>query len=303
MINTYISNLIDELPNDFKQKYNNNCINLVLEGGLFNGSYMTGCLFYLKELEKRKYININKISGCSIGSLIALLYFIENEEINLNIYKISYNHFKDNYNVNIFNKIFDLLEIHLPSNIIEKVNNKVYITYYNIKTCKQIIKCKYKNLSDLFETIRRSCSFPFIVDNKIYYKKKYIDGLYPYIFPSNNKERVLYLNIHSLNKISGMLSVKNEITNMNRVFEGITEANIFFKYDLNTSICSYIDKWNILDFFHYYIFIFIIHIFVFILNKCYNCQKLIRKSSENNKININRLLYNFYIQILHNYCI
>jgi hypothetical protein len=303
MINTYISNLINDLPNDFKKQYKNTSINLVLEGGLFNGSYMTGCLFYLKELEKRKYIHIKKISGCSIGSLIALLYFIENEEIILNIYKISYNHFKDTYNVNIFNKIFDLLQTYLPSNIIDKINNKVYISYYNIKTCKQIIKCKYKNLTDLFETIRRSCSFPFIVDNKIYYKKKYIDGLYPYIFPPNNKERVLYLNIHSLNKIPGMLSVKNETTNMNRVFEGIMEANIFFKYDLNTNICSFTDKWNILDFFHYYIFIFIIHIFVFILNKCYNFQKLIRQSSENNKININRLFYNLYIQILHNYCI
>lgn len=303
MINKYISNLIDDLPNDFKKKYNNTCINLVLEGGLFNGSYMTGCLFYLKELEKRKYIHIKKISGCSIGSLIALLYFIENEEIILNIYKICYNHFKDTYNVNIFNKLFNLLENYLPSNIIDKINNKVYISYYNIKTCKQVIKYKYKSLSDLFETIRRSCSFPFIVDNKIYYKKKYIDGLYPYIFPYNNKERILYLNIHSLNKISGMLSVKNETTNINRVFEGIMEANIFFKYDLNTSICSFTDKWNILDFIYYYIFIFIIHIFVFILNKCYNFEKLISQSSKNNKINISKLFYNLYIQILHNYCI
>jgi hypothetical protein len=264
---------------------------------------MTGCLFYFKELEKRKYICINKISGCSIGSLIALLYFIENEEIIINIYKICYNHFKDTYNVNIFNTIFKLLELYLPSNIIDIINNKVFITYYNIKTSKQIIKKKYKNLTDLFETIRRSCSFPYIVDNKIYYKKKYIDGLYPYIFPSKLNEKILYLNIHSLDKISGMLSVKNETTNMNRIFEGILEANIFFKYDLNTNICSFIDKWNIIDFFYYYIFIYIIHIFVFLLNKCYFFQKLISQSSLNNKININKFCYNLYIQILHNYCI
>jgi hypothetical protein len=303
MIHTYVKNLIDELPNDFNCKYKNTTINLILEGGLFNGSYMTGCLFYLKELEKRKYITINKLSGCSIGSIIALLYFIDNEDIILHIYKLAYDHFKKNYNVNIFNKIFDILKIHLPTNIIKIINNKVYISYYNIKTCKHVVKRKYKDLNDLFETIRCSCSFPFVIDNKIYYKNKYIDGLYPYVFPIKKYERILYLNIHSLNKLPGMLSVKNEKSNIHRVMEGIIEVNIFFKYDLNTSICSFIDKWNIIDIFYYYIFICIIHIFIFILNKFYICNNLIMKSIEDNKININKFCYNLYINLLNNYCI
>lgn len=303
MIHTYVKNLINELPNDFNYKYKNTSINLILEGGLFNGSYMTGCLFYLKELEKRKFITINKLSGCSIGSIIALLYYIDDEDIILNIYKLAYEHFKKNYNVNIFNKIFDILKIYLPENIISIINNKVYISYYNIESCKHIVKRKYKDLNDLFETIRCSCSFPFVIDNKIYYKNKYIDGLYPYIFPIKTNEKTLYLNIHSLNKLPGMLSVKNEKSNIHRVMEGIVEANIFFKYNLNTSMCSFIDKWNIFDIFFYYVFITIIHIFILILNKFYICNKLIMKSISHNKININKLCYNLYIYLLNNYCI
>jgi hypothetical protein len=309
-----IDNYVTHLVNDFLIKYNtnnpnnpnkHNHINLVLEGGLFNGSYLTGCLFYLKELEKRNYIKIQKLSGCSIGSIIALLYFLDDEEVILNIYKLAYKNFKEKYNVNIFNKIFKILNENLPTNIMDLIKNKkIYITYFNVENCKQIIKCKYKSIEDLFETVRRSCSFPYIVDNSIYYKKKYIDGLYPYVFPcKNDNVRTLYLNIHNLNKIPGMLSVKNETTNIHRVLEGVIESHIFFTNSNKTNICSFTDEWNLYDLFFYYIFILSMKIFVFILNKVYIINNLINKSIIDSKININKLFYNIYIFLLNNYCI
>ena len=303
MIHNYVCNLIDKLPCKFKNEYKNTNIHIVLEGGLFNGSYLSGCLFYLKELEKRQYIKIQKISGCSIGSIIALLYFVEDEEVISNIYNLAYSHFKEKYNINIFKKIFNILKTHLPNNILKIINNKIYISYYNIKTCKHIVKCKYKNLDDLFETIRRSCSFPFVIDNQIYYKKKYIDGMYPYIFENSKNNRILYLNIHHLNKISRMISVKNENTNTQRVLEGIIEADIFFRHNSNTSICSFIDQWNIIDKIFYKLFLIIIYILIFILNKCYIINNLINESSDKNNININKFIYRFYIYLLNNYCI
>ena len=314
MIHNYVTYLVDNLSDDFLKKYtykdsrSSIKINLVLEGGLFNGSYLTGCLFYLKELEKRKFIQIQKLSGCSIGSIIALLYFLHDEEVILNIYKLAYKHFKEKYNVNIFNKIFKILRYHLPNNIMELIkNNKIYITYFNVENCKQIVKCKYKSLDDLFETIRRSCSFPYIVDNTIYYKKKYIDGLYPYVFPYNdninNNTRNLYLNIHHLNKISGMLSVKNENTNIHRVLEGVIEVHIFFNNSSKTNICSFTDEWNLYDLFFYYVFIVFMKVFIYILNKVYVINNLINKSIINSKMNMNKFFYNIYIFLLNSYCI
>jgi predicted acylesterase/phospholipase RssA len=50
---------------------------LILDGGAFNGSYLIGALLFLKEMEKRNYICVDKISGCSVGSAIGLLYFLD----------------------------------------------------------------------------------------------------------------------------------------------------------------------------------------------------------------------------------
>ena len=303
MINNFISNMVNNLPENFNNTYNNSSIHIVFEGGLFNGSYLTGCLFYLKELEKRKYIKINKLSGCSIGSIVALLYYINDEKIIMDIYKLAYQHFKETYNVNIFTKIFTIIKNNLPKNIIKLINKKIYISYFNIKYKKYIIKSKYKNIEDLFETIRKSCSFPYIIDNQLFYKKKYIDGLYPHIFKPSNKNRILYLNIHNINKIGGMLSIKNEVSNYQRVLDGILEADIFFRYNNNTSICSFIDKWNLIDIFFYKIFIIFIYIIIFILNKFYIIHNLIVKSYKYNNINLKCLLYNIYILFLDSYCV
>ena len=216
MIESYVKELINSYPQDIQNKFINSPlpIDIIFEGGLFNGSYLAGCLFYLKELEKKNYIQIHKLSGCSIGSIAALLYFINDEDIILNIYQIAYTHFKTNYNVNIFNTVFELIKQHLPKDILKLINKRLYVSYYNIQTGKRIVKHRYKNLDELFEIIRRSCSFPYIIDNQVLYKDKYMDGLYPYLFNANKKTRILYLNIHNLNKIPGMISIKNENTNM-----------------------------------------------------------------------------------------
>ena len=162
----------------------------------------------------------------------------------VNIYKLAYSHFKTNYNVNIFDDVFSLLKQYLPSNIIEKINNRIYISYYNVQIGKRVVKKTYKNIDCLFETIRRSCSFPYVIDNQIYYKNKYIDGLYPFVFKFNSKSsnRILYLNIHNLDKIPGMLSIKNETSNIHRIMEGMLETHLFFMHGFcKTNICSFTD--------------------------------------------------------------
>ena len=70
MIDEYVNKLIENLPEETKKlQY----IDLVLDGGIFNGSYLVGSLYFLKEMERRKYLKIARISGCSIGSIVAFL--------------------------------------------------------------------------------------------------------------------------------------------------------------------------------------------------------------------------------------
>ena len=80
MINSYINKLIENLPLEIKQNQTNKTpmkVDLILDGGLFNGSYLVGALYFIKEMEARKYIKVERISGCSIGSIVGFLYFID----------------------------------------------------------------------------------------------------------------------------------------------------------------------------------------------------------------------------------
>ena len=131
MISHYIENMIDNYSLSLKKELSTNPIqmNIVLEGGAFNGSYLTGCLFYLQELEKKEYIKIHKLSACSIGSLLSLGYFIKDKikllEINDLIYNIAYNQLKTKGDINIFEKVFEILKQYVTKDILERINNKL----------------------------------------------------------------------------------------------------------------------------------------------------------------------------------
>ena len=311
-IKYYIDKLIDKLnPTD-----NNNIVDIVFEGGLFNGSYLIGALYYLKQMEERKIIKINRISGSSIGALISLIYYSNNYNLSDIIYKITYRHFKKKFNVNIFEKIFDNIRPYITNEVMEKINNKFYITYYNIKQNKQIVKHKYKNVDELFETIRRSCHCPYVIDNSFLYKDKYADGFFPFIFNDDLSlsNKILYLNIHNFDKLTHSISIKNEKTNYSRIFYGILDIHTFFMTKHSTSICSYINEWSIFEQIKYWIFICILKMITYLMHKIYLLNKIITisckkqnkpntKYHSNNSTDYQNFLHSLYLYILKTYCI
>ena len=300
-IDFHINNLIDEIP----QRSNPERTDVILEGGLFNGSYLLGALYYLKGLEQRNIIKINRLSGCSIGSVVALIYYSNAFDLVDIIYKITYNHFKKKYNVDIFSKIFSKIRPYITKEVFKKLNGNLYITFFDIKENIQIVKNTYKNIDDLFETIHKSCYCPYVVDNSFVYKKKYVDGFYPYLFPvTSSNKKVLYLNIHNFDKLANCISIKNEKTNYTRIFAGILDIHSFFKYKTPTSICSYVNDWSLLDIITNYIFIQIVKIIPYLLHKIYLLNKVILKSN----IDVSLTMYNqivkaCYIYFIKSYCI
>ena len=88
MINEYVIILIENLPVDIKNVNEQIKMDVVLDGGLFNGSYQVGALYFLKEMENRKYIKIERISGCSIGSIVGFLYFIDSLDLMPKLYDL-----------------------------------------------------------------------------------------------------------------------------------------------------------------------------------------------------------------------
>jgi hypothetical protein len=305
MINKYIDKLIENLPDEIKNNKSPLIIDLVLDGGLFNGSYLLGALYFLKEMENRKYIKIEKISGCSIGSVAAFVYLLNSLDLMLELYKIILNNFKKTYTLKKIKNLKNYLKKHIPENICEIVNNKLYITYYNIHKNKKIVKNKYKNVNEIIETIIKSCFIPFLIDGNLLYNKKYIDGFNPYIFKENNGKKVLFLDLFGYDKINGLINVKNEKTNHHRILSGLLDIHNFFIKKSSTSMCSYVNNWSILNKCFFNIKLLIEKIIVYIIIFGVYLKKRFNYDINDNvflKI-ISKIVYDLYIILLETYCL
>lgn len=226
-------------------------IDLILSGGAFNVSYLVGCLYFIHEMREKGLIVINKISTCSASSLIGLLFLIDKVDLFAGkLYELSVNSFKKNKHV-IFDdeslaSIINIIEKELPENILSIVNNRLYITYYDVTECKQIIKSSYEDASDIFNTIKRSCFIPYITMDKLLEDNKYIDGGTPYIFNKEEGVKRLYINLCGIDKIIDSIVIKKDKINTHRVLNGVLDIHDFFFRCKKTSMCSYVDNWSII---------------------------------------------------------
>ena len=303
----YTDKFISNLPESVIKSFNNSHIDLILEGGSFNGSYQAGCLLYLKEMETKGYLKIDRISGASIGSIMAFLYLTNNLDLIDDLYKLVYNNFKENYNLSIIKKFKKILidKERLPDKILDLVNKKLYISYYNLEKSKKIIKKTYKSIDDVFDSLIKSCYLPFLIDGNFIYKNKYHDGITPFIFPTESTKRILYLDILEFDKLFNTCSIKNEFSNDNRVLTGLIDINNFFIKGHTTSICSFIDQWGIYH--HLKLLIkqiceklMIINVYIFLyLNK--NIYPSLRSSTFYSLFE--KTIYEIYKILITSYCI
>jgi hypothetical protein len=247
MFQSYIIKLIDNLPKIITSSKEPLILDLVLDGGAFNGSYHIGALLFLKEMEKRNYVKIQRISGSSVGSIVALLYFIDALETMPELYITAKEHFTKNYNFEFVKKFYDLIKNKLTNDVLTLINNRIFISYNNVKIGKKKVKSVYKNTNDIFTTIVKSCYIPYLIDGNIAYKNKYIDGCTPYIFKKELNTKILYLDLFGYDKIWDVLNITNEKTNFHRILAGLLDIHTFFIKQTNTSMCSYINDWTLLN--------------------------------------------------------
>ena len=245
MINDYVIKLIENLPDDLKNSKTPLRLDLVLDGGIFNGSYLVGALCFLKEMEKRNYIIIERISGCSIGSVVAFLYFIDALDMMPQLYDIVKKEFQNGYKLPTIKDIKKHLKDRTPNDICEKINGKLYICYNNVRKCKKSVRSQYKDTDEIFDTIIKSCFVPYLIDGNFLYGNKYIDGMNPYIFNKVPDKKILYLVLFGYDKIGNLLNVKNEKTNFHRILSGLLDIHNFYIKQSNTQMCSYVNDWSV----------------------------------------------------------
>lgn len=301
LVEDYVNKLIENLPENAK---NLGKIDLVLDGGLFNGSYLVGALYLLKEMEKRNYLKIERISGCSVGSIIGFLYYIDALDVMPELYEEVNTEFKNNFSLTIIKNLKKYLENRIPKDICSKINGKLFICYNNIRKREKVIKCKYKNIDDIINTIIKSCFIPFIIDNNMLYKNKYIDGINAYIFEKEPSKKILYMDLLGYDKFMYTLNIKNEKNNLHRILLGLLDIHCFFIKGSNTSMCSFVNDWNIIYYLNNkikYLFEKIVVYIIYIINY----YKHLISSDINNNIFIkilSKIIYDIFCIFLETYC-
>jgi hypothetical protein len=193
------------------------------------------------------------------------------------------------------------LRPHLTPAIMAALNGRLFITYYNIKHNEQVVRHKYRSVDDLFDVIRKSCYCPYVIDHSFLYKKKYVDGFYPYIFPSVPGKKVMHFNIHRFDKLFHGISIKNEKTNYRRIIAGILEAHTFFAYGHATSICSFVNDWTVIDYVEHWMYLAVLKMVVWLLHKMYKLTNVLDKAGIS--FGYYKLLAVCYTTFIQTYCI
>lgn len=226
-------------------------LDIIFEGGAFNGTYHLGVCYFLKELEKQKYIKINRISGTSIGAIIGMCYFLDKLPYFYKCDKMMRKHWKKELNVFLLNNMFDdLLKDYNDQDIVNIFNNKLFITFNDVSKKETIIIQNYNNKQELKNAIINSSYLPFLSGKNVCNNNLYFDGIIPFIFNDrNNKNKdILYININHFNVIKDIFHISKESSNYGRILHGILQCYNLFNYNTNNNMCSFISKWSFNDF-------------------------------------------------------
>jgi hypothetical protein len=246
VITLCIDQLIDTLPTRVKNTKSPLIIDLILSGGFFNGSYMLGSLLFLKEMEKRNYVKVNRISTCSISSLLGVLYITDKlDALCNNNYEVLFNQFIETQQMCCMLELRKYINID-PSDLF-KINNKLYISYYNVRKQKKNTKCFFKTTEVLYESLIKSSFIPFVLNTEATYKNKYIDGITPKVFKTKKTGvKLLSIDVILCDKFLDLFNVKNEYSNIHRTLIGILDIHKLFLKDFNsTSLCRIVNTCHI----------------------------------------------------------
>jgi predicted acylesterase/phospholipase RssA len=220
---------IDNLCENYKNINKTIDIDIIIEGGLFNGLYTAGSLFLIKKLEKKNYLRVNRISGASIGAILGFYYFCDILHEFPNDFLTIRDHFKKDLNLAKIEDIANEKIKNITKQKVDNLNSKLFITY--VKNGEQITKNNYENKTDLKEALLKSIQIPYFTTNTFFRKYKndnYLDGGVPFIFNEREfceNKYILYLNNSN---IKTMFSIKNEQNAHSRILEGALDAHNFF---------------------------------------------------------------------------
>jgi hypothetical protein len=240
-------------------------LNLIFDSGAVNGLIGIGAALYLHHLEKIKHIKVNKVSGCSVGSLIALWYLCGCPETIYSHIETLFAYYKKHKDFFIFEQMVKAViqQFFITDAAVgEKLNGILYINYYDTKKCKQRVVSKFKNRAHLTRCIIRSAHIPFLTSKSHKYQGRYIDGIAPFIFKidKNTSCKNLFIQLIQFTRPFDSLRVKKETNIYSRLLRGVVDTNEFF-INGSSSVCSYVNyKTRIHLWYRQYVVLFILYV-------------------------------------------
>ena len=240
---------IDNLCENYKNINEPIELDIIIEGGLFNGLYTAGSLFLIKKLEKKNYLRVNRISGASVGAILGFYYFCDLLDDFPKDFITIREYFKKDLNLNNIDSIAEDRTKSITKNQINQLNNRLFISY--VKNGEQTVKNIFKNNNELKESILKSIQIPYFTTNSFYRKygnNNYLDGGVPFIFNEREYAKNKYILYLNNSNIKTMFTIKNEENAHSRILEGALDAHNFFLHKKIGSICSYIHEWDLQDF-------------------------------------------------------
>ena len=243
---SYINTLIDNLHLNENQPLE---LDLILDGGGFKGSYLIGSLLYLYELEKKNYIKINRISGSSIGGILATLYLLERLDEWDNLYKEIVDDFKKTMNLKFVHSVLENFGQKLDENEYKKLNGKLYLNYFDIEKKQEEVVSSFNSNKEVVECLKYTSYLPVITDGNMHYNNK-VDGARPYIFETrgSNEKKILYIDLNFIGKIKNFLNTSTDKNGSGRILKGIIDIHEFFSEGEQTTMCSYVNNWKLKDY-------------------------------------------------------
>jgi len=251
MFENYIEQLLQNIPKQ-NSPYK---LDIVCEGGSFNGLYGMGVLFFIKQMERKGYITINRFSGASVGALGCFKYLSNRMEDAVPLYTLFRKSLRESQTLNVLKDILNKDIDELDDETFQKIKaNKLFITYHDVTQKKKIICNEYSTKEELKTVLLKSCHFPYLVNGQCFLEDSsscFFDGGLPFIFPEREQttdSRILYIYLSHLSNLKNIIFIKNENTIYGRVSEGILDAYQFFFRKKPTRFCSFVNQWHIGNF-------------------------------------------------------
>lgn len=246
-------------------------IHLICDSGAFNGGYLYGILLYIRRLERDKFISVGKISGSSIGAVMAVAYATHKLEEVYNIYAAVKDVFKDNFSLNGWIEIIHTFILTLDEDACTHLTDKIFINYFNITTFTEVVQSKFSSNEDLENALIYSSFIPYMINGSLALNN-FIDAGKPHIFPERTIDdtRILFIKLTQFGKLKKMMHVKCENNISERMIEGILDFHMFYKCGTSTTLCSWVNNWSMYEYICYrtrQIITFVIFMIMFILNK------------------------------------